>query len=146
MGIRQCARTLLHFLFDYRPEYHLEPTQAKVSLIAMYTIGLAGMIAAPFNAVYDYRQGPGLIFLTHAIFLALLITGIIVFWMTRYLRVFRLIYVGAMISLVTGIAFSGAGSSGTGFFISLPDMAYCIMCLGYEAGLSFPCWCWAPQF
>ena len=126
------------FLVFTKPQMNTVPLQSKVTLIGLYIIFLASAIAVPGNCIEDYLAGDLVSAATQGVYLILLLTGLIVFWITRNLRAVCTVYSIGILTLIIGMIFSHGGPYGLGFLYLIAGYSILYFVLGVWGGIVLP--------
>ncbi|THB67664.1 MAG: bifunctional diguanylate cyclase/phosphodiesterase [Spirochaetaceae bacterium] len=126
------------FFFYARPEKDSVPLQTRVTLIALYTVCLASLVANPFNIIGDFKVHAYFLASTQIIYVSLLIAGLVVFWTTRLLSSARAIFAVAVLILIFGMIVNRGGHRGLGFFYLISGYTILYYILGLRGGILVP--------
>ncbi len=127
-----------NFLFYVHPERDIIPMQARVTLIALYTLTLGSIIAIPFNIYSDISNNNLPMAVTEIIYLSLIFCGVLVFWTSRRLKSIQNIFALGLTILIVGIIFNRGGYRGLGFFYLLAGYSVLYYILGLRFGIAIP--------
>ena len=127
-----------HFLFDTRFQENIIPIQARVTVIALYTMAIASILAIPFNIVLDLGNMAYHLVVVQAVYLFLIVAGLASFWTTRSLVVIRRVFSLAILILSVGLLLSDGGTRGLGFFYFIAGYSVLFYVLGFAGGIAMP--------
>jgi len=130
-------RSLAHFFFDAPPEADLPPIQQRVRLLAVYALTLVATLSLAFNLAFHPDEGLTWPLAFQLLFAGLLFTALGLFWVTRNLRVARLLAGAAIFVLAAFVLLDNGGSRGVGYLFFLAAFPLLYLFLGLGGGLSF---------
>ncbi len=135
------TRTLLaidDFLFATRISTSTVALQTRVTVLALYGITLASLVAGPYSILKDYDAGYTALAITTSVYLVILLGGVVLFWITRSLTLARISVTIAFLTLLTGITASQGGPRGLAFIYIISGYAALYNLLGFKVGLAVP--------
>ncbi|AFG37078.1 putative bifunctional diguanylate cyclase/phosphodiesterase [Spirochaeta africana] len=129
---------LYHALFDIAPDTDMSPLQARVTVLAVYTVGLAGVLGVAVNIARDYAAGNYIVVVVLAVFLTCILAGLAMFLVTRSLTPPRVCYAAGILVLVAGLIYSAGGTRGFGLFYIMTGYSVLYFILGLRGSLAVP--------
>lgn len=137
-SIGTACRRLPASLFSTHRDSELAPVQVRVTLIALYSIVIVSLLAAPYNIVMDLREEEFFLAFTQILYLGILISGLISFWYSGQVRAIRSSFTVAVFILIAGIGVGGGGVRGLGFLYIIGSYGVLFLILGRLGAMIVP--------
>ncbi|MEI8096200.1 MAG: bifunctional diguanylate cyclase/phosphodiesterase [Spirochaetales bacterium] len=129
---------LLAFLFEVRSEPNTIPLQSQVMVAALYVVAAVAAMGVPFNMAIDWNAGSYGAVVGEALFSALLLAGLVSFWVTRRLKLPRFFYSLAVLVITIQLVVDAGGQWGMGSLYIVSGYSVIFFALGLRGGVLIP--------
>ncbi|TVR04598.1 MAG: GGDEF domain-containing protein [Spirochaetaceae bacterium] len=132
------SHSLYRFLFTVRQDASVSGFQQTISLVTLYAVVVGSLIIVPVNMIQDIRDGMVLLVATEIAYLVLMLCGVLLFWKTRRLWHFQVIFGAALFAMAISLIAMGGGLRGVGLLYVVAGYPVFFLLLGTRAGVALP--------